>query len=266
MKWPGWTGVGGRTYEQPDGTVVQPSKTAWDWLQLLIVPAILVGAVTLYNSSQTAQQNRRSVQTAQDSTLDAYFLQMSDLMLHDNLLHAAPGSPVRAVADAITGGAISRLNTARQIEVATFLSDARVPRANLPGANLPGANLIDAKLSDANLVDADLSFADLSGAQLNGADLGRADLGGADLSYTNLRDAQFDRANLSGAYLNGANLSGADLTGANLSGAHLVGANLSSAFLSNVNLSGANLGGANLGGASFYHTTCPNGKITNSNC
>ena len=44
MKWPAWIGVGERTYKQPDGTVVQPSKTAWDWLQLLIVPAVLAGA------------------------------------------------------------------------------------------------------------------------------------------------------------------------------------------------------------------------------
>ena len=59
MKWPDWTGLGERTYKQSDGEVVQPSKTAWDWLQLLIVPAVLVGAVTLYNQVQTNQANTR---------------------------------------------------------------------------------------------------------------------------------------------------------------------------------------------------------------
>jgi hypothetical protein len=97
VKWPrwmrpprGWTGLGERTYQQRDGEVVVPSKTAWDWLQLLIVPAFLVAAVTIYNYVQTGQQNSRSLQTAQDATLDAYFLQMSGLMLHNGLLTANP--------------------------------------------------------------------------------------------------------------------------------------------------------------------------------
>jgi uncharacterized protein YjbI with pentapeptide repeats len=236
VKWPGWTGVGERTYQQPDGTVVQPSKTAWDWLQLLIVPAFLVLAVTFYNGSQTAQQNRRSVQTAQDTILDAYFLQMSNLMLHDDLLHPAKGSAVRAVGDAITGAAITRLDTARQVEVAAFLSEA-----NVQGANLAAANLAD-----------------------------------ANLSFAYLKRAILTRANLNGAGLSGANLQGANLRDANLNGANLTFADLQGAFLTHTHLDGANLDGANLNGghtelatftgATFQNTICPNGTITNTGC
>lgn len=275
VKWPRWTGIGERSYEQPDGTVVQPSKTGWDLLQLLIVPAILVGAGLLYNGAQTAQQNRLATQTAQDATLNAYFLQMSGLMLHNKLLTSHHG-PAPAVASAITGAAISRLNTARQIEVASFLSDAGLSGAHLRGASLRGAYMPDAHLLGANLRGADLSgaylrgahftdanfvIAELIGTNLGGAHLGRATLRGAHLTGANLAGADFRKTHLFEANLRGANLSGTDLRGAHLNYADLRGANLSGA-----NLSGANLSGADLTGAKFKRTTCPDGKITNSNC
>jgi uncharacterized protein YjbI with pentapeptide repeats len=276
MKWPGWTGVGERTYKQPEGTLVQPSKTAWDWLQLLIVPAILAAAVTLYNYLQTGQQDRRSNQTAQDTTLDAYFLQMSDLLLRHNLLHAGRRSPVRAVADAITGAAIIRLNTKRQGEVARFVSNARVPDAylrdanltnaplfdaHLIGADLQGADLQDARLRRANLVNANLTFANLSGANLIGANLG-----GATLPFAHLNGAELMGANLRSVDLLDADLSGADLSHADFRKAKLGGVNFSGAELFRANLTGAHLNGAEFSGANFLYTTCPDGKITNSNC
>ena len=75
---------------------MQPAKTLWDWLQLLIVPAILILVVTLWNSSQTARDNRHADQARQDTTLDTYFKQMSDLMLNNKLRASADGSAVAA--------------------------------------------------------------------------------------------------------------------------------------------------------------------------
>lgn len=262
MKWPGWTGVGERIYEQPSGTVVQPSKTAWDWLQLLIVPAFLVGAVTFYNASQTAAQNRRSssqtaaqnrqsIRTAQDTTLNAYFLQMSDLMLNNKLLSAVPGSAVRAVGDAITSAAIGRLDMARQTEVVRFLSEAHVVGANLVGASLPGAHLFEASLRNAHLEGVDLKGADLEHANLYRADLQGANLDGADFSDANLK---------------GANLKGAKLERANLESARAEGADFVSATLKRADLAHANLTGAEFTHAAFQDTVCPNGTITNTGC
>jgi uncharacterized protein YjbI with pentapeptide repeats len=219
----------------------------------------------LYNSSQTAQQNRRSDQAAQDTTLDAYFSQMSDLMLRkgkDNLRDAAPESAVRVVADAITGATISRLNTARQVQVAGFLSDAGIYAANLNGANLGGANLEFVALHSARLIGANLTGADLSGAFLDGANLKGANLNGANLSSANLSDTHLEGANLTGANLTGANLTAANLQGAFLFRTHFDGADLDGA-----NLKGAHdVGEATFTGARFQNTTCPNGKITNTGC
>ena len=43
MRWRDWLGVGERRWKKAPDEEVQPAKTLWDWLQLLIVPAILIG-------------------------------------------------------------------------------------------------------------------------------------------------------------------------------------------------------------------------------
>ena len=71
---------------------MRPGKTLWDWLQLLIVPAILIGVTFAWSYTQTRSDNRRedrriaadraaADQVRQDTTLNGYFQQMSDLML-----------------------------------------------------------------------------------------------------------------------------------------------------------------------------------------
>lgn len=115
MKWPDWTGLGERTYKQPGGEVVQPSKTAWDWLQLLIVPAVLAGAVAIYNQAQTDQANSRQAKQAaqdrkqaalanQDTIFQSYLSQMSALMVSKKLLTSKADSSASRV-----GGVLTRL-------------------------------------------------------------------------------------------------------------------------------------------------------------
>jgi hypothetical protein len=38
---------------------VQPGKTPWDWLQLLIVPAIPIGIMFAWSATSTRSDNRR---------------------------------------------------------------------------------------------------------------------------------------------------------------------------------------------------------------
>ena len=67
-------------------------KTLWDWLQLLIVPAILIGVTFAWSATQTRSDNRRedrriaadraaAEEARQDATLQGYLDQMSGLML-----------------------------------------------------------------------------------------------------------------------------------------------------------------------------------------
>ena len=59
MGWRDWTGVGERRWKTAPDEEVQPGKTLWDWLQLLIVPAILIGVTFAWSASQTRSDNKR---------------------------------------------------------------------------------------------------------------------------------------------------------------------------------------------------------------
>ena len=271
IRWPRWTGFRG--------------KTVWDFLQLLIVPLMLVAIGLVFSLQQDARQQRvedqraeaereLAEQRAQDEALQAYLDQMSQLILERKLLEVEqghpvhePGDPVHTLAQARTSTAILRLDAEHNESVTRFLinsglaesseASARLLReitlshATLSDAYLPNTDLIYADLSGANLRDADLYDADLSGANLRGADLSSADLSGANLFVADLTNA-----NLSDAFLRDADLKGADLSGANLNGANLTNADLSDGWnpKREANLSGTGASyvhpfGANLSGA-----------------
>jgi uncharacterized protein YjbI with pentapeptide repeats len=253
------------------------AKTLWDWLQLLIVPAVLAAGGVWFNLRQDRRARRAEDLRAQDEALQAYLDQMSELLI-DKKLHdeTAPHSDKRVTARARTVTVLSQLNGDRPRRVLQFLYETRLisrgeilenrkiePRVvGLSGADLTGAKLryiklkgtaLDgANLENADLREAKLSGIDLGGAYLSGADLSDADLRGADLANASLQrdpDRDLEGANLSRADLRGATLSGADLSGANLSKAKLVSAFLQAIpdrELKEADLSGADLTGADL--------------------
>src|SRR5216683_890499 len=83
------------------GTVVrtevyQPGKALWDWLQLLIIPAVLAvgGYLFSYTTSRNEQQaNEQRAQTERDiatdnqreAALQAYIDKISELLMHEHL-------------------------------------------------------------------------------------------------------------------------------------------------------------------------------------
>jgi uncharacterized protein YjbI with pentapeptide repeats len=182
--------------------------TVRNWLELLIVPLVLVGIGLLFEMQQAdrqqateQQQQALAEQRPQDEALQAYLDQMSQLMLERKLLEAEPGDPVHTLAQARTSTVILSLDAEHNESVTRFLIDSglaesseasagllseiALSHANLSGAYLPNANLFGADLSGANLSDAHLYQANLSEANLSRADLSRADL-----SRANLSDAQ----------------------------------------------------------------------------
>jgi len=232
-------------------------KTLWDWLQLLIVPAILIGVTFAWSATQTRSDNKRedrriaadraaAEKAREDATLQAYLDQMSGLMLHEKLLISNEGDSVRAVARTVTLAALRRLDGERKTEVVRFLAEAK-----LLSGRAPRVLVAFADLSNTDLSAADLERADLSTTRLVGAFLAAANLKHADLSYTDLSSAHLQVAHLTGADLRSADLTGADLTGADLEFAHLAGVDLAGIDLMHANLADADLKGANLVSASL---------------
>jgi uncharacterized protein YjbI with pentapeptide repeats len=225
-------------------------KTLWDWLQLLIVPAILIAVTFAWSATQTRNDNKREDRriaadraaadiARQDATLQAYFDQMSRLMLDRKLLTSKDGDAVRAVARTVTLTALRGLDGERKGEVVRFLGEAELLNVEDAQVVLDDADLVGANLKDAFLLDAELGFINFAGANLAGADLS-----GSDLQFANLRGA-----NLAHATPYDTDLRFANLEGANLAYAELAGTLLGDANLADTNLRGARLDLAKLKGA-----------------
>jgi uncharacterized protein YjbI with pentapeptide repeats len=231
-------------------------KTVWDFLQLLIVPLMLVAIGLVFSLQQDARQQRIETQRAdaerelaeqraQDEALQAYLNEMSSLLLEKDLRESEEGSEVRTLARARTLTVLNRLDPSHKSAVMQFLIEAKLvqmvdeqePAVALNGADLSGVDLRGlGGLHGAELIGADLSEAHLEGLDLSEARLVDADLSGAYLSglglgitsnrehVTDLSGANFYRADLSSADLSFTNLSDADLGLADLTGANLTGA------------------------------------------
>jgi uncharacterized protein YjbI with pentapeptide repeats len=268
MRFREWLGVGERRWKKTPDEEVQPAKTLWDWLQLLIVPAILIGVTFAWSGIQTRNDKKREDRRSQDATLQAYFDEMSGLMLKDKLLASKPKDPVRAVARTVTLTALRRLDGERKGEIVRFLFEARllsskdeypdwttrnpsnaVSKVSLEGADLSGANLAHTDLHGAILRNTDLTGANLFNASVVTADLENAILTGANLEHLGASESYLANADLRHAHLAVAGLNGANLLDADIRGADLRHAELHDADLGRVDLRGADLEGVDLRGA-----------------
>jgi uncharacterized protein YjbI with pentapeptide repeats len=245
--------------------------TLWDWLKLLVVPAVIAGGGLWFNRQQrereleiAREQREQDAKIAesrtQDEALQAYLDQMSNLLIPNrdqpSLYDEDPPDSLKSVARARTLTVLPRLDGNRKARVVQFLYESGLISSESPVLALSGADLSDANLSEANLKDADLSGANLSkanlyvaslwGANLQNARLSNANLWAASLGEANLRQANLRGIDASHAILNDADLRSAGLIEAKLIEAKLLRAQLHDAYLHKANLSDADLGSAHL--------------------
>jgi len=229
----------------------QPSKTLWDWMQLLIVPIVLVLVVSSFNAQQNQinqrlsdQQHQLDLQNqqsqAQATELETYLDRMSDLLFTYNLHSSKPGDEVSRVADARTFTALQSVDGNQKGVIIRFLYAAdlitAVPKSysivSLGSANLMEAVLTKDSMDHVDLHDTFMNQADLRSAILNNSNLSitifdNANLSQAYLRFTDLHWSSFIQTKLVQTVLTGANLGGAILIKADLRGANLVGSDLS---------------------------------------
>jgi uncharacterized protein YjbI with pentapeptide repeats len=252
-------------------------KKGWDFLQLLIVPAVLSGGALYLQDAAKQRDTKAADEKAKQDTLTKYFDQMADLLLKEKLLQSLrnPDSEIFIIGRSKTVTVLQSLDPARQHLVIQFLKSANLNGSGkyvsirfLEMLYLKGF-LKKGLLYHAQMSNTSLNNADLSDAHLVKANLSKADLSGANLSNTDLSDADLSETNLSNAKLIGADLWLANLIQVNLSNANLRDANLRDANLSNANLSGTNLGGTNfsnadLGGINLSNTNLWNANLSNA--
>ena len=225
--------------------VYQPGKSLWEWLQLLIIPAVLAlgGYLFAFNISKNEQGIASDNQ--QQAALQAYFDKMSELLLHEHLGESPPPNEAVVIARARTATVLRILNPSRCASIIQFLSQVGVLRLCVENSakssfDWPLKNeysLAGIELPETNFNSVDLSMIHLEGANFYRAFLREANLEGTDLSRANLQRANLMHANLQKANLSGANLQGARLFGADLQGANLVGTDLEKANLFDAKIS-----------------------------
>ena len=264
-------------------------KTAWQWLELVLVPlflAVLAGVIEVgaqlregareealqrrEDDREDALQERQDDQNRQEALIE-YLGSMAELMTDkyltvdddqaDELLNPLQQETRRAAqlaARGLTRATVTKLNGVRNGQIVTFLAQPSLEgiyRSDvlvgiaLENADLRLAFLGRANLNGANLNGANLNGANLNGANLNGANLNGANLNGTDLSAASLIGSSFTDVNLRNAILSDVNLRNASLIGSDLFGIDLRNASLIGADLSAVSLIFADLREADLRGA-----------------
>ena len=224
--------------------------TLWDWLKLLVVPAVIAGGGIWFNQRQQARDQVSADRRTQDDALEAYLDDMTDLMINHHLRGIAQVSSVprvvlhgdsppqgedtkdvRAVARARTLTLLTRLDGERKGHVVRFLYESGLisQKRELTLADLtptPPNTIVDVAGeagADPRTAIVDLAGADLRGTILRGASFRkrfqRTPLPGSGGQYTLGGDGHLGP--LEGANLRGADLSATDLRGANLEGADL---------------------------------------------
>ena len=125
----------------------------WDWLKLLIVPAVLAGGGIWFNAQQREREQETAKNRAQDETPQAYLDGMAELLTdRDRPLHRAQvGDSLSSVARARTLTVLSRLNGERKARVVQFLHESGLIAADRLILDLSGANLRGAILDEADL-------------------------------------------------------------------------------------------------------------------
>lgn len=261
-----WDWVGFREYVgkiHDANQYYQPARTLWDWMQLLIVPTALAIGGFFLSRSQSNHEQRIADDNLQETALQTYLDQISDLLLDKNLRNSEQVSEKRDIARARTLIALRRLDSVRKAVLIKFLSETDLigrdeakhiislqeadlrlinlngtnlsftslngvilNSANLEGTDFTGTNLTKAFLQATNLSQANLSYSDLTLAVLNGAHLGSTDLSSAILEQANLEKAILRNSICINADFRGANMREVDLRSANLQGAVLDDADL----------------------------------------
>jgi uncharacterized protein YjbI with pentapeptide repeats len=266
--WPEWTGFG--DYMGPL-TKDQRGKTLWDWLELLIVPAVLALGALFFNHQERKNELLIADRQNQEMVLQKYFDKINDLILEkqlmkvkylrdEKLLPTGVNEDLWPSETELEESLPPKLRAVRnmaQVRTVTVLRQLDIYHRNiviqfLRDTGLGSFVLVNASLANANLAKTDLKYLNLDLAKLENTNLEEANLIGAGLNGADLKQAKLKRANLTLASLNNSNLSKADLTQANLSRAHLKDATLIGATLIRANLTYAILTRALLRNADLH--------------
>jgi hypothetical protein len=138
-------------------------KTAWDWLQLLIVPAMLGFGALFFNEAQSTRQLETEEiraraqleaedERAQEERLQTYLGEIGTLLIDEDLLGSEENDEARYLARARTLAVLRRADGEQRRSVVEFLAESGLAGSRVPGTDVePVISLANANLSEADL-------------------------------------------------------------------------------------------------------------------
>lgn len=221
------------TSGQPEyTTVVEPGKSLWDMMELLVIPLSLLLLGAWFQNSQGERESNET----REEVLQLYFDRISMLLIDKNLMAiASKKNTIDAEQKELLEISIDIIKARTPSILRFFDKDAKRRSSAIRFlAETDTISRLRINLSSTNLSRVHLGYTNLSGANLSNSNISTSNLFEA-----NLHGANLSKVNLSRTFMPGANLSKVNLFNANLSGADLFGADLSDANLFDANLSGA---------------------------
>ncbi|MFT3890873.1 MAG: pentapeptide repeat-containing protein [Anaerolineales bacterium] len=265
------------------GTTGLASKTLWDWLELLVIPAVLSGGALLFNwqtrKTEVELANKRREYEEQialdrlyESALQSYIDYMTSLLLEKNLRESQPDTEVSNIARIRTITAMKSINSSRNALLLSFLREGHLIFPFSKIIRLNHSDLSNIDLQGCYLSEMDFDWVNFSRSNLQGTVWSKSFLHNAIFHDANLSNsylissygdyAQFKNCNLESAILDDAKLSNAVFDNSTLFKASLCNAVLAEAKFVGTNLSHANLTNADLTGADLYKANLRNAKLT----
>jgi uncharacterized protein YjbI with pentapeptide repeats len=224
-----FTGFDEYTIRKNSTTEMVPQKFLWDWMDLLIIPVILIVGGFLLNHSEEVvrreiadkqrdtdftiaedridEERKRTLDRQREESLEDYIDKMTELLLQHKLKNGN-NKTVANVARAKTLATVRVLDGFRKGLVLKFLFDAGLingekPIINLQYADFSGTQYTNAYLGNANLTNVDFNNAklirvDLNNAILTGVVLKDADLSNGKIRSSKLESTIFEDTNIEG--------------------------------------------------------------------
>lgn len=222
---PAWTGFGERI-KDPN---IEPAKTLFDWLKLLIIPLSLGLLGWSYKEAEKSKAKKNEEERSKNETLDSFFKIMSELLI-DHKLANISNVEIKAMAKTRINMALNQLDGTRKGQVLQFLYESDLidytPKIKLLGANLNDVILDHIVLGNAEIRGACFKNASIKEANLNGIVLNSSNLEKANLSGSQVENADFGYTKLTKCKLKNMDLTSVDFEGADLTKANLKGSKI----------------------------------------
>lgn len=236
-----WTGFDQTPIDDPNH--YQPRKLLWDWLELLIIPIVLLIAGWGYSEWQKGMEYKLAKEKEHSDALQAYFDSMKDLIIDGKLTDTQndPDHPIRALARSKTITTLQIVDDERKKAIFNFLW-----HAGLIVLNQPVILFDELELNNIDFRNMKLTYVDLRSIVIKSADLTGATINNSNLYLADLRFAKAKHCTINDSVLDNAILTAADMRDSNLYATRFIGSHLQNVKFNNSILTRSLFNGADL--------------------